>query len=60
MDLKSELINQEIIQKQKPSNNNILDDNNSDIHSTNKIFSNANSIIGLNVNYIFFNNNIMI
>ena len=50
MDLKSDLNNQEIIPKQKPLNNNILDDNtNSEMHSINKIFSNANSIIGLNV-----------
>ena len=54
MDLKSDLNSQEIIQKQKPQNNNVLDDNTtSDIHSLNKIFSNANSIIGLNVNIFF-------
>jgi hypothetical protein len=54
MDLKQDIINQEIIQKQKPPNNNIIDDNTtSEIHSINKIFSKANSIIELNVN--FFN-----
>jgi hypothetical protein len=57
MDLKSDLNNQESIQKQKPPNNNILDDNTtSEVHSMNKIFSNANSIIGLNVNLIFLYN----
>ena len=54
MDLKTDLINQEIIQKQKQPNNNILEDNiSSDIHSINKIFSNANSIIGINVNFFY-------
>ena len=52
MDLKQDIINQEIIQKQKPPNNNIIDDNTtSEIHSINKIFSKANSIIDLNVNF---------
>lgn len=56
MELKPDINSQENIQKQKPPNNNNLDDNTtSDIHSINKIFSNANSIIGLNVNFIFFN-----
>ena len=57
MDLKSDINNQESIQKQKHPNNNILDDNTtSEVHSMNKIFSNANSIIGLNVNLIFLYN----
>ena len=54
MDIKSDLNSQEFIPKTKPPNNNNIDENtNSDIHSINKIFSNANSIIGLNVKFIF-------
>ena len=56
MDIKSDLNNQEFIQKIKPPNSNNIDENtNSDIHSINKIFSNANSIIGLNVKFFFLN-----
>ena len=55
MDIKSDIINQEINPKPKHINNN-LDDNTSDIHSINKIFSNANSIIAINVtNFNNFN-----
>ncbi len=54
MDIKSDLNSQEFIPKTKtPNNNNIEENTNSDIHSINKIFSNANSIIGLNVKFIF-------
>ena len=54
MDIKSDINIQEFIPKTKHPNNNNLDENtNSDIHSINKIFSNANSIIGQNVNNIF-------
>ena len=49
MDIKSEINAQEIIPKTKPPNNNIEENTTSDIHSINKIFSNANSIIGQNV-----------
>ena len=51
MDIKSEITAQEFISKTKPPNN-IIDENTaSDIHSINKIFSNANSIIGQNVSF---------
>lgn len=54
MDIKSDINIQEFIPKTKHPNNNNLDENTtSDIHSINKIFSNANSIIGQNVNNIF-------
>ena len=50
MDLKSDINSQEFNPKPKPLNSNNFDDNTvSDIHSLNKIFSNANSIIGTNV-----------
>lgn len=50
METKSDLNSQEIIPKTKPLiNNNIEENTTSDMHSNNKIFSNANSIIGLNV-----------
>lgn len=55
--MKSDINSQEFIPKTKPTNNNNLEENTtSDIHSINKIFSNANSIIGQNVrnNLIFF------
>ena len=54
MDLKSDINSQEFIPKSKPPNNNNNDENTtSDIHSINKIFSNANSIIGLNVSKLY-------
>ena len=54
MDIKSDINIQEFIPKTKhPNNNNIDENTTSDIHSINKIFSNANSIIGQNVNNIF-------
>jgi hypothetical protein len=54
MDIKSDINIQEFIPKTKHPNNNNLDENTtSDIHSINKIFSNANSIIGQNVKIIF-------
>ena len=54
MDIKSDINIQEFIPKTKHPNNNIIDENTtSDIHSINKIFSNANSIIGQNVKIIF-------
>ena len=50
MDIKSDLNSQEFNPKAKHPNNNIIDENTtSDMHSINKIFSNANSIIGPNV-----------
>ena len=54
MDIKSDINIQEFIPKIKhPNNNNIDENTTSDILSINKIFSNANSIIGQNVNNIF-------
>ena len=54
MDIKSDINIQEFIPKTKhPNNNNIDENTTSDIHSINKIFSNANSIIGQNVKIIF-------
>ena len=53
MDIKSDLNSQEFIPKPKPINSNIDENTTSDIHSINKIFSNANSIIGLNVIFNF-------
>ena len=52
MDLKLDINSQEFTPKIKPPNNNNNEENTtSDMHSMNKIFSNANSIIGLNVRY---------
>ncbi len=52
MDIKSDINSQEFIPKAKPPNNNNIEENTtSDMYSVNKIFSNANSIIGLNVRY---------
>jgi len=54
MDIKSDLNSQEFNPKAKHPNNNIIDENTtSDMHSINKIFSNANSIIGPNVRKFF-------
>ena len=54
MEIKSDINSQEFIPKAKHSNNNNIEENTtSDIHSINKIFSNANSIIGQNVKIIF-------
>ena len=52
MDLKPDLNSQEFNPKPKQPNANNIDENTtSDIYSINKFFSNANSIIGLNVNF---------
>ena len=54
MELKSDLNSQDFAQKAKGGNTNNNDENTtSDIHSINKIFSNANSIIGINVRFIY-------
>jgi len=54
MDIKSDVNIQEFIPKTKhPNSNNIDENTTSDILSINKIFSNANSIIGQNVKNIF-------
>lgn len=54
MELKSDINSQEFAPKAKATNTNNNDENTtSDIHSINKIFSNANSIIGINVRFIY-------
>jgi len=56
MELKSDINSQDFAPKAKGGNTNNNDENTtSDVHSLNKIFSNANSIIGINVrfSYIF-------
>lgn len=54
MELKSDLNSQDFAPKAKGGNTNNNDENTtSDIHSINKIFSNANSIIGINVRFIY-------
>ena len=61
MELKSDLNSQEFAPKPKAGNINNNDENTtSDIHSINKIFSNANSIIGINVRFIYIFKNIII
>jgi hypothetical protein len=61
MELKSDLNSQEFAPKPKAGNTNNNDENTtSDIHSINKIFSNANSIIGINVRFIYIFKNIII
>ena len=52
MDIKSDINSQDMIPKAKPPNNNNIEENTtSDMYSINKIFSNANSINGINVRY---------
>jgi hypothetical protein len=54
MELKSDINSQDFAPKAKVANINNNDENTtSDIHSINKIFSNANSIIGINVRFTY-------
>jgi hypothetical protein len=54
MELKSDINIQDFAPKAKAGNTNNNDENTtSDIHSINKIFSNANSIIGINVRFTY-------
>jgi hypothetical protein len=54
MEIKSDINIQDFAPKAKAGNTNNNDENTtSDIHSINKIFSNANSIIGINVRFTY-------